>query len=344
MAKLGRPLQGEIWVTQTYHTGSNNTAVDFSANADAPVLAVADGVVTYRSTGAGSYCIQTLDNSDLKVYYVHTYKWVGANTRVKKGQVIAYIAPTSLNGGYPTHLHLGLQTGKYLMNYMDRSIVFRTRFQDIKNIWFSGENLNWAKFSDLSYQNTTMSNFKIGDRIEFTGEQNIRKGSGTSFTITGSTKVGQVFTIEDGPRVADGYTWYDLSGADWVADVGKFKIYVAPVKPPEAPGQTECEKEVERLKGEINGLREDYRALQGTVGGMTEERKGLVAEIEQFKIDYKELQNKYDVLHVERNRLENEKNEAIRQLKESNNLAGASAGDMFAELFRRLKNALDKSA
>jgi len=313
MAKFRSPLANELWITQTYHTGSGNTAVDFSANADVPVYAIADGTVTYRSTGGGSYCIQEIKDSPLKVYYVHTYKWVNANTFVNKGDILCYIAPTSLNGGYPTHLHLGLQAGKELMDYFDRSIIFRTKYQAIKDIWFKGELLDWALFKDLNYDNIKMP-YKIGDKIEITEEQNIRKGSYiTPDNITGQTTIGQVYTIEDGPRVADGYTWYDLQGNNWIADTGKFRKYTEePVNYPE---------EVNRLLEENKGL----RMALGTSEGLLEVRDGelseargrinlLEAEIEEAKNDYANLEENYTKVLEAKDRIEQEKLYAQEEL------------------------------
>ncbi len=114
---------------------------------------------------------------------------------------------------------------------------------------------------------------------------------------------------------------------------------------PTAPSEVDTlKKEVEDLKGQIRTLKNDLAASQGVVNEQKESIKGLNGEIEQMRMDYDELQGKYDVLHVNFNRVENEKNEAIRKLKDCGSLSSASAGDMFAELFRRLKNALDKSA
>lgn len=354
MAKFRSPLNtNELWITQTYHSGSNNTAVDFSAVTDAPVHAVADGKVTYRSSGAGSYCIQHIDNSDLKVYYVHTYKWVGANTHLKKGQIIARIAPSSVNGGYPTHLHLGLQLGKYLMDYMDRSITMKTRFSAIKNIWFKGERFNWGKHKDLSYLNNAMS-FKKGDKIEFTGSQNIRKGSGTSYSITGSTKAGDVATIIDGPRTANNYTWWDMKfdkgGTGWVADVSKFKIYTAPAPepPPPPPPPTdptiELKERIVTLKKEISGLRtalsdsqdrntmleglikaqekreetlrENILELNNIIADIQEQMGGLEGELEETRKERDEIQEKYDALYVNYNRIENEKSDWMEKYED----------------------------
>lgn len=301
MGKFRSPFNigSELWITQTYHTGGNNTAIDLSASTNTPVYALADGIVTYRSSGAGSYCIQTVKDSDIKIYYVHTYKWVNANTFVNKGDIICYIAPTSLNGGYPTHLHLGLQAGKEIMDYFDRSIIFRTKYQDIKNIWFKGEDLDWSKFRDLSYVS-----FKIGDKIQVTGEQNIRQGSGTSYPITGSTKIGEIYEIEDGPRTSDGYTWYDLKNNNWVADVGKFTI--APVEAPSTPICEEYIKQVLLLSEEIEGLKIELGTL-GTELKLANERVSYVnntlktreAEIDELKntseAEIKRLQEDLDL-------------------------------------------------
>lgn len=311
MSKFTSPLGKELWITQTYHTGGNNTAIDLSANADVPVYALADGIVTYRSSGAGSYCIQTVTDSTLKIYYVHSYRWVGANTFVKKGDVVCYIAPTSLNGGYPTHLHLGLQTGKEIMDYFDRSIVFRTKYADIKKEWFIGENINWALFKDLSYNNI-MSDFKVGDKIVFTGVQNIRKGSGIKYEITGQTTVGQIGDIIDGVRVADGYNWFDIKfaggGTGWIADVGKMEVYTPPVQPPVMPPeQTECEKQVNGLKAQVQELEAEINKLNDTVKERGATIKKLEGELEQKVVEFSELSEEYQNLEEKNKMLEEER-------------------------------------
>jgi hypothetical protein len=363
MSKLRSPLQEPLYVTQTYHTGSNNTAVDLSAVADSPVYAVADGKITYRSSGHGSYCIQQLDNSDLKVYYVHTYKWVPANTQVKKGQIICYIAPTSLNGGNPTHLHIGLQTGKYFMDYLDRNVSIKAGFTwgskdnlAIRNAWFNGgSTFDWSKHKDLSYAN---SSFKIGDKIQITGEQNIRKGSGVDYEITGFTKVGQVYTIEGGPRVADNYTWYDLVGADWVADVGRFKIYTAP--PPEpTPEPPTCEEENLELEKRIVTLQKENEALRIELGDLGQrnivleglvkakdleiaelkaELESLRSELAQTKSELHEMNLKYNALVETHNRIMREKNEAIAKLKEGQQSFIDSIKDWIGEILAKILN------
>ncbi len=323
MAKFRSPFNtNEVWITQTYHTQSNNTAVDFSAVAETPVYAMADGTVTYRSSGAGSYCIQTLDNSDLKIYYVHTHRWVDANTYVKKGQIICYVAPTSVNGGYPTHLHCGLPVGKFLMDYMDRSIVFRTKYQAIKDIWFIGENLNWSKHKDLSYENTVM-NFKIGDNIEFTGEQSVRAGAGDKFASLRSSVIGEEGSVKDGPRssqnaqfnkgVNDSYTWYDISfdngSSGWVADVNKFKISVKPTEPPATTPIEECQKEVTRLKQELD-------ASRAITASQEADLKDTRDSLEKLQIMFDGLQSSYNLLEMEKLDLQEELSRCKLELQE----------------------------
>jgi len=346
MAKFRSPFSSnELWLTQTYHTGGGNTAVDFSATTDTPVYAIASGVVTYRSARSGSYCIQTVKDSDIKIYYVHTYKWVNANTFVNKGDIICYIAPTSLNGGYPTHLHLGLQIGKWLMDYFDRSIIFRTRYQAIKDIWFKGEVLDWSLFKDLNYDNIKMP-YKIGDKIEITEEQNIRKGSYiTPDNITGSTKIGEVYEIEDGPRVADGYTWYDLKNNNWIADTGKFKLYTPPiVDPTPIPDTPNCDEyiekvrilteEIEGLKIELGGLKESLRLASERVSYLEKTLKTREAEIDELKttseMEIKRLQEDLDL----KNKTLIETVTELNGLKEGRDSILKKIGDIIYKLFK----------
>lgn len=345
MAKFRSPFNtNEVWITQTHHTQSNNTAVDFSAVAETPVYAMADGTVTYRSSGAGSYCIQTLDNSDLKIYYVHTHRWVATNTYVKKGQIICYIAPTSVNGGYPTHLHCGLPVGKFLMDYMDRNIVFRTKYQAIKDIWFIGENLNWSKHKDLSYESNTM---KIGDNVELSADTNLRVGSGTSYNIKTVVVKGAVGNIIGGSRNADGYEWWDVKFTNdqgWMANpLGTRlvkttkqitqtdgKLPTPPIEPPVDPQPTECEKQITTLNnkiqaleltteaqgGQINSLLSQNKTLADNMNRLSTEKSELSDNLEKLQIMFDGLQGSYNILEKEKLNLQEELSRCKLELQE----------------------------
>ena len=366
MAKFGNPLgQGtELFITQTYHNTAGNTAIDISSLANKPVYAIADGKILHTDTKLGSYCSTSITGSNLgSLFYVHTYKWLPVGTSFKKGDKICEIAPTSLNGNNPTHLHLGLPTGNYIMDYMDRSIIFRAGFTwgskdnlAIRNAWFNGgSELNWALFKDLSYNDNTMS-YKIGDVIEFTGTQNIRQGSGTSYPSTGSTQIGQTATIINGPRTSDNYTWWDVKitggGTGWLADVGKWKIYVEPPQEPTTPPElVECQSRVKSLEKEIGTLESKLGACEGSRSELVVQKGELEAKANAFELEASQLKSEvsqleaevsqlraeikkqeeiektldeevrtwiesYDALYATHNRVVKEKNEAIEELRQ----------------------------
>ena len=244
--KFGKPLDGDLWITQNYHVNSSNRAIDISAIQDKPVYAIADGKITITTPNGNSYCCQSVDNSNISLFYVHTYKWLPVGTIVKQGDIICYIAPKTLNGGFPTHLHLGTDLEHCLMDYMDRSLPFRTGYSDIKVDWFNSDGtLNWSLFKDLDYENSTPK-FKIGDQIVFIKKENKRAGAGTGFDDIGVYEIGDITTIKDGPRTSqnhqygkganDTYTWWDTqplnSASAWVADMNFFTLYIPPVIEP----------------------------------------------------------------------------------------------------------------
>ena len=263
--KFSNPFKtGTLWISQTYHQNTSNKAVDFgSVTVGKSVYAIADGTITTVSSAYGSYCVLTVKDSPIKVYYVHCYKFLKKGTVVKAGDKIGEIAPTSVNGGYAVHFHLGLNLGYNLMDYMDRNIVFATRYADIMKSWFtSSEKINWALFKDLSY-------------------------------------------ITNKPE--------------------------APVMPPE---QTECEKQVIRLEGELKESKATTESLRGQLERLMAEFNTLSESAIESKKEFDILQKKYDTLYVEKNRIENDLVKAIAQL--NSQLSTISVGEIFSELFKRL--------
>ena len=192
--------------------------------------------------------------------------------------------------------------------------------------------------------NDKEATFKVGDVIVFTGVQNIRKGSGTSYKTTGETKVGDVYEIEDGPRFSDGYTWYDLKGSDWVADVGKFKKYekpeTPPVTPPSAPNCEEYIKRIETLEEENRGLVEALGASQGQVKLLGERVEFLEATLKSRNDEIRETDIELDRVKEERDRFETEKNELLM----NGTVKSASIGELIAELWRRITKAFHRTA
>ena len=106
------------------------------------------------------------------------------------------------------------------------------------------------------------------------------------------------------------------------------------VVPPAPPELTECEKQVIMLTDSLNSLTVDYRALQDQYLKLSDEAKVMVEENVELRRELKAQEDKYGTLMIERNRLENERNEAVAKLNAS--LSEASTSEIFAELWERL--------
>ena len=313
MAKFGNPLGGTLWISQTYHGDQyGNRALDFgSTRAEAPVYAIADGRVVNRSAGGGSWIAVDTANSNIRVWYVHTYKWTKtAGQTVKKGDLIARIAPRTHNGGWAVHLHLGLSWNNgtsgfpNLLDYLDRRITLNTNYVSIANAWFNGTSFDWSKHRNLSYS-TTGTSISVGRKVEFTADTNLRVGNGTNFNIKGLIKKGAVGTVIGGPRTTEGHQWWDikfLNDQGWVANVGGDRMKItdkaitrldgSPEKPPEptkpdVPPPATCEaekKEIETLKGQIKALEKELEDARSSEDFAYGEVKKVKSKLESANL------------------------------------------------------------
>ena len=182
--------------------------------------------------------------------------------------------------------------------------------------------------------NDNKATFKVGDKIKFIGIQYVRTGSGEDHKIIRNSIVGETATIKDGPRESGGYTWYDCifsnGSTGWVADVKKFVLDNTPTQDPVIPPeQTECEKEVERLKTENKGLSDELATLKSQVEKLENDLKlqkdrvgFLEGSLKERDEEIKELESSFDTLKKEKDRLEKEKLEIQEQFdkyKQENN-------------------------
>lgn len=342
MAKFVSPTGKEVYISQTTHKGSNNTAIDIgSLPVGSPIYAIASGTIGTVSPTLGSYLTLKVDNSPLTLYYVHIYKFtVKAGQRVSAGDKLGEIAPKSVNGNVDPHLHLGVTVGYNIMDYFDRHIIFRASYPwnskenlEIRNAWFKGgSDLDWGLFKDLSYDNNQNMGFKKGDVIIFTAKQNKRGGAGTGFADIGAYEKGEMAIIKDNPRTSqnslfygkgsdtktnDSYIWFDTApvnggASSWVADMGKFRIATPeeinptpapePVVPDPAPS-TELEK-CEQRYGEAQ---EEIKGLVEDMRALEKEVKKLGLEIEQKEVEYRELREECDGLEEKNKMLEEER-------------------------------------
>ena len=177
MNKLYGPLgKVEHWLSQTFH-GSvalnpsdyrNHVAIDLSGVSGTKVCASADGVCSATiGTGSARYFKLDINDCAFRILYVHSKSGYTKAIKVKKGQVIGEIIPYEyyVNGikNRADHLHWGLQNKNGLtphplpMDYIDRTIIFKTRYPSITNLWFKNGKINWPIFRDLDYL-TNLSN------------------------------------------------------------------------------------------------------------------------------------------------------------------------------------------
>jgi len=269
-----------------------------------------------KSDSYGGKYIQVLASDGKGHWCLHLSEFkVKVGDLVQQGQLIGISGNTGQSTG--PHTHFGLQSNAAV----------------------------WSSHIDPlpSLQAQPTERFKRGDSIVFTDIQNIRKGSGTSYDITGQSVIGSTYEIEDGPRFADGYAWYDLKNNNWVADVGKFQAYIPPIQPPT--------DEVSDLREEVNRLLEENKGLRMALGaseGLLEvrdrelsEARGrinlLEAEIEEAKNDYANLEENYTKVLEAKDRIEQEKlaaQEELDRLKQSSDWVKRIA-ELLSNLFNR---------
>jgi hypothetical protein len=313
MAKFSNPLGGnnEVFITQTLH-GSSNTAIDLYGavyKANLPVYAIADGKVGNYYSSGGSYISQYVDNSDLRVWYVHIWHTVPNGSYVKKGQKIGEIAPKSVNGGYAEHLHLGLTPkGRNIMNYFDRSIPFRTKYADIKKSWFKTDGtIDWRHFQNLSYKtNQPMGKIVIDKRYEFTNSDklNVRDvpNGEVIAQIPGGKKVVGI-AMSDTLAVGDfnwnlyvGIGWGGWVAENWSKETSR-EITDIMGEGFAAPDCSELESKVKELEGRIKLLNTQVDALKIEQGALQD----------QYDKDMATWEDKYGALRSEKDRIASEK-------------------------------------
>lgn len=89
-----------------------HNGIDISSPAGKPVVAFADGIVTYSQNSQGGYgnLVVIQHSGGVETYYAHLlYQGVPAGTKVRAGQVIGYVGSSGLSTG--PHLHFEIRIG-----------------------------------------------------------------------------------------------------------------------------------------------------------------------------------------------------------------------------------------
>ena len=269
-----------------------------------------------KSDSYGGKYIQVLASDGKGHWCLHLSEFkVKVGDLVQQGQLIGISGNTGQSTG--PHTHFGLQSN---------AAVWDSHIDPLPSL-----------------QAQPTERFKRGDSIVFTDIQNIRKGSGTSYDITGQSVIGSTYEIEDGPRFADGYAWYDLKNNNWVADVGKFQAYIPPIQQP-TDEASDLREEVNRLLEVNRGLSVALGASEDLLkvrGGELSEARGrinlLEAEIEEAKNDYANMEENYTKVLEAKDRIEQEKlaaQEELDRLKQSSDWVKRIA-ELLSNLFNR---------
>lgn len=248
----------------------NRNPIDFSFISGLTIKMNVDVKIVATNPSDGSWCKAQIVGTDIILAFVHTYLW--ASGTVKAGDTICKIAPKSVTG-FPSHLHMDEWSNK------GRKIRELILVGDFK-----------------------MGSFKVGDKIKVTTVQNIRKGAGTTYGIVRDSKVGEIGSIVGGGTVANGYTWWNVKFSDmtgWVADVGKFVVYIAP-----APIDPLAE-----LKAQV-------AELQGKLKLSSERVAFLEANKKEVELELVTLQQEVDKITAERDMYQKQYMDVVTELNE----------------------------
>lgn len=319
MNKLSNPLGNgkEVWITNTYHGAvagnpsnfDNHVAIDISGVNGTPVYACADGVCSATiGTGSARYFKLDINDCSFRALYVHSSSKFTKPTAVKKGQVIGQIIPYIyyVNGvkTQADHLHFGLQNKDMKiphpmpMEYLDRVIVFKTRYPSIEKLWFKDGKINWAIFRNLSYlMDPDMEYFKLGMRIKLinratryysgTGVDRGRVAVGAVATVM-SNKSGQLpnsFTADYyyNIRFADKSLGYVAHSANWQATTD-YETNPNATKPDTC---TEYKDKVTALSEEVEELRLQINILDSEIDAVNLDNEKLQMALTKYGDDKK---------------------------------------------------------
>jgi murein DD-endopeptidase MepM/ murein hydrolase activator NlpD len=118
------PLEGyfpEIPVTdtdppKTERREKHHTAEDSFAPPGTPVYAIGDGIISYSGKARGYGWLIIIDHPVETVYslygHLSTRRWKKRSGKVKKGELIAYLAEAEEGETMVSHIHFGLRMGQ----------------------------------------------------------------------------------------------------------------------------------------------------------------------------------------------------------------------------------------
>jgi hypothetical protein len=188
--------------------------------------------------------------------------------------------------------------------------------------------------------------------LKYEVDTKLRKGQGTSSEVIGTIKAGAVGKIQDGPRIANGYNWYDVAfgregskcyNTGWAIEGKRTDedvtcldgLAIDPVQPPELP----CEVKLEDITRRYNDALEDLSGVQAMVKQLETKNEKLSKELEELYNNNLALTK--DVLRLEK--VIQEKNAKIGELRKEIEMlkkAMESSKNIFIELWNTFLKAI----
>ncbi|GEM_PF-411019 len=102
------------------------------------------------------------------------------------------------------------------------------------------------------------------------------------------------------------------------------------------PEEPQAPSEEETLRKQVADLKEENGVLKKDLAASISLNNDKNSEILQWKEDYDDLQKKYDVVYVDKNKYENLYTEAVRELNDPKRVKGIETAKLIAELLKRM--------
>jgi murein DD-endopeptidase MepM/ murein hydrolase activator NlpD len=105
------PVQGSTAYTDTWgapRPGHRHQGVDMMSSTGTPLVAVADGTVSFDKISNGALTVTLIADDGTRYWYGHLSSYAGSEGHVSAGQVIGYVGSTGTN---VSHLHFEVHPG-----------------------------------------------------------------------------------------------------------------------------------------------------------------------------------------------------------------------------------------
>jgi len=109
MCPMSGAAYGDSWGAPR-SGGRRHEGVDMLAPAGIPIIAVANGFVTFKRNALGGNAVSLAGDNGNRYYYAHLSGYEGTSRRVSQGEVIGYNGDTGNATGIP-HLHFEVHPG-----------------------------------------------------------------------------------------------------------------------------------------------------------------------------------------------------------------------------------------